>query len=126
MCCGKYHKGKIHAPTAEALMRSRFSAYVLEEIQYVYRTWDKTTRPPLNVLREDSPQKFTKLEIIQSSKGSEKDNEGTVEFIASFILETNNSTKSDDTIHQHHENSYFQKSDKQWKYVNELSKVIKD
>lgn len=123
VCCGPFHKGKIFAPSAEALMRSRFSAYVLNIPQYIYRTWDKNTRPPLKILREDNIQIFTHLEIINTNQGSKDDKEGTVEFIASFINKNSNTANDDQTIQQHRENSYFVKKDKQWKYVNELSKI---
>ena len=43
-CCGKYHAGT-NAPTAEALMRSRFSAFVTGDEAYLLRTWDPDTRP---------------------------------------------------------------------------------
>lgn len=118
LCCGRYHKGNIHAPTAEALMRSRYSAYVLNNAQYIYRTWDESTRPPLKVLREESSQLFNQLHIKTTTKGDLVDDDtGTVEFIASYTLK-----KSDET-HQHHENSYFIKRNNRWVYVNELSKV---
>lgn len=114
LCCGRYHKGKIHASTAEALMRSRFSAYVLKHIQYIYRTWDVDTRPPLNVLREDNSQVFTSLEIISTKT---EDNTATVEFIANYKI------NDSDDIQQHKENSYFVKRQGRWLYVNELSQI---
>ena len=121
LCCGKYHKGKLHAQTAEALMRSRFSAYVTKNMQYIYRTWSKETRPSLSILREENDQVFTQLEIISSDKGQINDTSGTVEFIASYIL---GSTKTDmNEVHQHHENSYFLKKQGKWEYVNELGKI---
>ena len=118
VCCGRYHKGKIYAPTAEALMRSRFSAYVLKEIQYIYRTWDEHNRPPLHVLREDNSQYFTQLEIISTENGKISDKTGTVEFIASYTIENS------DEIHQHHEHSYFENRKNLWVYINELNKII--
>lgn len=47
-CCGRYHVGPArgHAPTAEALMRSRYSAYVLGLGDYLLDTWHASTRPP--------------------------------------------------------------------------------
>ena len=101
------------------LMRSRFSAYVLRFIQYIYRTWDKNTRPPLNVLREKSAQKFTKLEIINTSQGDTDDETGTVEFIAKYTLDNHSE------IHQHHENSYFIKQRHRWVYVDTVDKIDK-
>lgn len=46
-CCGRWHSGPLHlqAPTAEALMRSRYSAYVRELGGYLQDTWHPTTRP---------------------------------------------------------------------------------
>ena len=46
-CCGRYHAGPLHlqAPDAEALMRSRYSAYVRELADYLQQTWHSSTRP---------------------------------------------------------------------------------
>ena len=46
-CCGRYHAGPQHgqAPDAEALMRSRYSAYVRELADYLLLTWHPSTRP---------------------------------------------------------------------------------
>ena len=123
LCCSPYLKGKIHAPTAEALMRSRYSAYVTNNTQYVYRSWDENTRPPLKVLREDNSQIFTKLEIIKTTAGGSEDETGTVEFIASYMLKDSSDISMESEIHQHHENSYFVKRKNRWVYVNELSKI---
>ncbi|HWS26863.1 MAG TPA: YchJ family metal-binding protein, partial [Xanthomonadales bacterium] len=43
-CCGHYHAG-VAAPDALALMRSRYSAYVLGDRDYLLRTWHASTRP---------------------------------------------------------------------------------
>ena len=46
-CCGRYHEGPLagQAPTAEALMRSRYSAFVLDRLDYLLATWHASTRP---------------------------------------------------------------------------------
>jgi len=46
-CCGRYHAGPLHlqAPTAEALMRSRYSAFVLDLTDYLLASWHASTRP---------------------------------------------------------------------------------
>lgn len=120
ICCAPYHKGKLQAPTAEVLMRSRYSAYVTNNIQYIYRTWDKDARPPLKVLREDNTKQFIHLEMIKISKGDIHDITGTVEFVASYIIQGKTET------YKHHENSYFVKNNNKWKYVNELTKIDLD
>ncbi|RYJ01068.1 MAG: hypothetical protein EON52_22265 [Actinomycetales bacterium] len=43
-CCGRWHSGE-PAPSAEALMRSRYSAFVRHDEPYLLRTWHETTRP---------------------------------------------------------------------------------
>lgn len=43
-CCGRWHAG-VPAPTAEALMRSRYSAFVLGLEPYLLATWHSSTRP---------------------------------------------------------------------------------
>lgn len=46
-CCGRWHSGpqQGQAPDAEALMRSRYSAYVLDLRSYLLDTWHESTRP---------------------------------------------------------------------------------
>ncbi|MBB5204239.1 SEC-C motif-containing protein [Inhella inkyongensis] len=49
-CCGRYHRtftetGTLSAPTAEALMRSRYSAFVRDQLSYLLATWHPRTRP---------------------------------------------------------------------------------
>ncbi|SBV37450.1 conserved hypothetical protein [uncultured Stenotrophomonas sp.] len=44
-CCGRYHAGAA-APDAEALMRSRYSAFVPGNADYLLASWHPTTRPP--------------------------------------------------------------------------------
>ncbi|WP_368644286.1 YchJ family metal-binding protein [Castellaniella ginsengisoli] len=46
-CCGRWHHGplRLRAPDAQALMRSRYSAYVLDELDYLLQTWHPDTRP---------------------------------------------------------------------------------
>lgn len=47
-CCGRFHPGGSlagQAPTAELLMRSRYSAFVLDQLDYLLATWHPSTRP---------------------------------------------------------------------------------
>ncbi|MBQ0944077.1 SEC-C domain-containing protein [Ideonella sp. 4Y16] len=46
-CCGRWHAGPLYlqAPDAESLMRSRYSAYVLDRLDYLRDTWHPRTRP---------------------------------------------------------------------------------
>ena len=45
-CCGRYLDGDTPAPDAEHLMRSRYSAFVLERAAYLLNTWHTSARPP--------------------------------------------------------------------------------
>ena len=45
-CCGPYLRGAEAAPDGETLMRSRYSAFVLQDADYLLATWHPRTRPP--------------------------------------------------------------------------------
>ncbi len=81
-CCGRYHAGEA-APTAEALMRSRYSAFVLKKSDYLRESWHPSTRPPELDLCDDATP-WLRLEIIATEEGSEGDSEGVVEFAAFY------------------------------------------
>ena len=44
-CCAPYIEGKLAAPDAEVLMRSRYSAFALENADYLLSTWHESQRP---------------------------------------------------------------------------------
>ncbi|WP_314224187.1 YchJ family protein [Streptomyces zaehneri] len=81
-CCGRYHSGAEAAPGAEALMRSRYSAFVRGDVGYLLRTWHPRTRPER--LELDPGMRWTGLEIIGTADGSAFHTTGTVEFRASY------------------------------------------
>lgn len=60
-CCGRYHAGSA-APTAEALMRSRYVAYALKNEAYLLASWHASTRPQALDLAADDA-KWIGLEI---------------------------------------------------------------
>ncbi|WP_093774597.1 YchJ family protein [Streptomyces sp. yr375] len=87
-CCGRFHAGAVGggaptgAPTAEALMRSRYSAFVKGDAGYLLRTWHPRTRPA--GLELDPGMRWTGLEILATADGSAFHATGTVEFRASY------------------------------------------
>ncbi|MFI9647041.1 YchJ family protein [Streptomyces sp. NPDC052040] len=81
-CCGRFHSGAAAAPTAEALMRSRYSAFVRAEAGYLLRTWHPRTRPAR--LDLDPGTRWTGLEILGTADGSAFHSTGTVTFRASY------------------------------------------
>ncbi|OQD54366.1 hypothetical protein BM536_020420 [Streptomyces phaeoluteigriseus] len=70
------------APTAEALMRSRYSAFVKGDAGYLLRTWHPRTRP--GRLDLDPGMRWTGLEILDTVDGSAFHTTGVVEFRASY------------------------------------------
>lgn len=77
-CCGPIHEGRAAAPTAEALMRSRYSAFAVGDEPYLLRSWHPSTRPAL--LELDPDQRWLRLEILATEGGSAFHSEGSVEF----------------------------------------------
>lgn len=108
-CCEPYHKSQT-APTAESLMRSRYSAYVLNESKYLYKSWSKTTRPSKKALKQDGATEWLGLTIVGTQQGTIFDLEGIVEFIARF--------NCDDKEQQIHETSRFIRENERWVYLD--------
>ncbi|MDX8388640.1 MAG: YchJ family protein [Ghiorsea sp.] len=112
-CCEPYHTVKT-APTAEALMRSRYSAFVLGLSEYIWQTWHPDTRPELDILGGMN-LKWISLDIVSKEAGLASDNQGRIRFVASYVA--NNKGKKLD------ENSTFVKEDGLWLYVDGDSSV---
>jgi SEC-C motif-containing protein len=104
-CCGPAHHGEAPA-TAEALMRSRYSAFALDDDAYVLSSWHPHTRP--NGVEPDSGLKWVGLEVIETSAGGMFDAEGVVEFRAHY----RDHGKNGDMV----ERSRFVRHDGQWTY----------
>jgi SEC-C motif-containing protein len=114
-CCGQYHSGEKAAPTAEALMRSRFTAYARQDEAYLLATWDAATRPAaIDFSREKA--EWRKLEIVGTKKGGIKDNKGLVEFKAYFL--------QDGEEHVMNEASRFTRINGRWFYLDGIVKSI--
>ena len=77
-CCGRLHAGTATAPTAEALMRSRYSAFAVGDSAYLLATWHPSTCPPGLQL---GGTRGLRLEVL-SAQGGLFDTEGVVEFVA--------------------------------------------
>jgi SEC-C motif domain protein len=112
-CCGPYLSGKKKAPTAEALMRSRYVAYVVKNIDYVDQTQVKTKDDDFNkeeALKWAESSEWNGLEIRKTHKGGDADSTGTVEFVAHY------KDKASGTELHHHETSLFQREGGEWKF----------
>ncbi|MBP6797279.1 MAG: hypothetical protein KA124_04220 [Luteimonas sp.] len=84
-CCGPLHAGA-PAPDAEALMRSRYSAYAREDAAYLLRSWHPSTRPA--ELSFDAPKAqrpaWLKLDVLRHAATGEDTAE--VEFVARYRI----------------------------------------
>ena len=112
ICCRRYHLGKIHAPTAEALMRSRYSAYLLIIPRYIFKTWHSETRPSIEELRKSPNQKFVGLTIIDTELGMDNDEIGSVTFIVTF--------EEDGQLKEYQEKSSFKREKNKWVYYHQM------
>jgi SEC-C motif-containing protein len=112
-CCSPLINGEQAATTAEALMRSRYSAYVNGVIDYLGETLHPDYRNDYDAAatRKWAEQSdWCGLEIRSVEQGGENDDEGMVEFVASY--------KTKGTIYHHHELSRFCRHQGRWYYVD--------
>ncbi|ARP69447.1 hypothetical protein LK07_06315 [Streptomyces pluripotens] len=116
-CCGRFLSaprtrsvgaaaptGSAAAPTAELLMRSRYTAFATGDVEYLLRTWHPRTRP--GRLELDPTMPWTGLEILGTAGGSAFHTTGTVTFRASYPGGSL------------HERSRFERLDGTWVYVD--------
>ncbi|MFI2779833.1 YchJ family protein [Streptomyces sp. ALB3] len=106
-CCGRFHAGA-PAPTCEALMRSRYTAFVVRDAGYLLRTWHPGTRPPS--VDFDPAMRWTGLEILDTTEGSAFHTTGTVTFRAHYT--------DDGRPDALHEKSRFARHDGAWVYAS--------
>lgn len=111
-CCQRFWATQQSAETAEQLMRSRYTAFVLEKAQYLVDTHHPEHRQIDELKSLKKSFKHTQwlgLEIIETELGQANDNTGIVEFRAYF--------KSLGKQHVLHERSQFVKEQGKWFYT---------
>jgi SEC-C motif-containing protein len=114
-CCEPFHSGEKIPATAEALMRSRYTAYVLRKAAYLLETWDVTRRPEkIDFSREKID--WIRLEITGIKKGGIKDSKGVVAFKAFY--------SQDGEEHVMNEISRFTKINGRWFYLDGVIKSM--
>jgi SEC-C motif-containing protein len=109
-CCGRFHSAAAFAGTAEALMRSRYTAFAVQDGDYLIRTWHSSTRPTR--IGFDPDQRWTGLEVLATSAGGMLHPTGTVEFRARY--------DRGGVRGNQHEVSRFVREDGRWVYLGEL------
>ena len=103
-CCGPLHVGARRAETPEELIRSRYSAYALGELDHVFRTWHPRTRPDAISPRPGTT--WTGL-VVHRAEGD------LVEFTAHF--------RNAEGAGVHHEVSRFEQRGGRWVYVEAVT-----
>lgn len=106
-CCGPVHSGE-PAVTAEALMRSRFSAFARGDAAPLLASWHPSTRPA--ALELEPELVWRRLQLVDTVAGGPDDAEGVVEFRASY--------RGPDGAGLLHERSRFVRVDGRWVYLD--------
>lgn len=112
-CCGAILAGKRKAATAVELMRARYTAYAVCDVDFLRRSSgpevqrdfdEKTTR------EWSQSATWHGIEILATEKGGVDDEEGYVSFLAHY--------SSKDQACEHREDSYFKKIDGDWRFID--------
>jgi SEC-C motif-containing protein len=112
-CCGRFILGWEAPETAEDLMRSRYSAYALAEIDYLVATHDPRRAPDRDQIQAWAKRaKFLGLEIEELAEGGSEDATGIVQFLARY--------EEGGAALEHRERSRFERIDGRWMYVDAL------
>lgn len=104
-----YIEKGIQAPSAEALMRARYTAYTLHNADFIVNSHNPSDRENLSreeILSWAKNSEWLGLEILSASKGKEADSSGIVEFKAHYMQNRARYT--------HHEKALFDKVDGIW------------
>ncbi len=109
-CCGPLLAGEEAARTAEALMRSRYTAHVREEYPYIIATTHASIRPPDDEYDDYRKIDWCGLEIVATEGGGADDERGVVEFIARY--------RAGGGTLGHHEVARFEKEEGKWYYLD--------
>lgn len=107
-CCGPLLQGERAPESAEALMRSRYTAYSLGNADWLCATWHESTRPATLDLEQEPKPKWIDLQV--KARRSIDADHAEVEFIARFRV--------GGRAHRLHENSRFVREAGRWYYVD--------
>lgn len=116
-CCKPYLEEGKAPPTAEALMRSRYTAFVHGDIDYLENTLAPGTREDFDkkaITHWAKQSQWLGLELMSTEEGREGDESGYVEFIAHFSHEGER--------YAHRERSLFRKTDGRWYFQEEANR----
>ncbi|ANV91631.1 MULTISPECIES: YchJ family protein [Cyanophyceae] len=111
-CCAPYLQGQLAAPTAEALMQSRYTAYCFRDVDYLLKT-EHPSRHTANsrqlITATANSVSWLSLTVLATAAGQPQDETGMVEFVAVY--------QKGKTVGQLHERSQFIKEKGRWFYL---------
>ena len=111
-CCGRYLQDGRTAPTAEALMRSRYTAYAVGSADHLFRSWHARTRP--DDVAPDERVRWVGLSVVDVVGGGVEDPEGLVEFRAQWVSDDDGPVRRGEV----HERSRFVRRAGRWVYLD--------
>lgn len=112
-CCGPILDGARKPVTAEQLMRARYSAYAVADIDFLYNSSGPDVQrefDPESSRRWAEGSEWKGMEVLAKEAGEEGDDEGIVEFIARYSV--------NGTDFEHHERSFFRRLEGDWKFID--------
>ena len=119
-CCGPALSGAVASATPEALMRSRYTAFVKQDINYIFKTVAPARRKEFDrpgVEKWSRNSEWLGLEIVTTEKGGPEDKTGTVEFAAKF--------RENGEARRHDELATFVKIDGRWYFEDGKAPSVK-
>ncbi len=111
--CLPFIRGEKRPATAVELMAARYVAYTLGEVDFIIGSHDPKTRSdadPEAILKWSKDATWQGLDIVRTDKGGEEDDEGSVEFVARYVM--------DGRDVKHHERSTFERIDGRWYFMD--------
>ncbi len=114
-CCKPFIQGKSQVATAEQLLRARYTAFALGDIDYIIQTHHSKT---VHEIKREEVQEWSAssewlgLKIVQSEAGTVADTQGSIVFCANFR------TRGEEKIQEHWEQSLFEKENGEWKFLD--------
>ncbi len=118
-CCAPYLEAGKAAPTAEALMRARYSAFALGKIDFLLESLAPESRFDFDrkaVTHWSSQSQWLGLDILSAEQGQAGNKEGFVEFVAHFIMD------GEQRAHRERSLFRFEEGDGHWYFVEEANR----
>ncbi|MBR6732934.1 MAG: YchJ family protein [Kiritimatiellae bacterium] len=112
-CCGPILGGERKADTAVELMRARYSAYAVGNVEFLYASSGPEARSEFDekTTRDWSTSaKWHGLEVLSTVRGGNDDEEGEVAFVARYSANGQQC--------EHREHSYFKRIDGEWRFID--------